>query len=166
MPGTLADTDHELVVWWDHNARKDLHSRFEDGKTYRIQYQGGLEDGVMGYYKGKCLHIGKVVKIEGPVKGVEKRVQYVLGLGSSHHFSEAEMDVAATLAEIATLPVDDRIQLVEAIWDSIASEPGQPELTEAQKRELERRLEAQAADPEAGTPWEQVKAQLLARARQ
>jgi putative addiction module component (TIGR02574 family) len=75
------------------------------------------------------------------------------------------MDVSSTLAEIASLPVDDRIQLVEAIWDTIASEPGQPELTDAQKKELERRLEAQAASPGAGVPWEEVRAQALARAR-
>ena len=76
------------------------------------------------------------------------------------------MDVSATLAEIASLPVDDRIQLVEAIWESIVAEPDQPQLSEAQKQELDRRLAAHAACPEDVVPWEQVKAQALARARQ
>jgi putative addiction module component (TIGR02574 family) len=53
---------------------------------------------------------------------------------------------------------------VEAIWDSIAAEPGQPALTEAQQQELERRLAAHTASPEEVVPWEEVKA--LARARQ
>jgi putative addiction module component (TIGR02574 family) len=76
------------------------------------------------------------------------------------------MDVSATLAEIASLPVDDRIHLVEAIWESIVAEPGQPQLSEAQKQELDRRLAAHAASPQDVIPWEQVKAQALARARQ
>jgi putative addiction module component (TIGR02574 family) len=75
------------------------------------------------------------------------------------------MNVSATLAEIASLPVDERIHLVEAIWDTIAAEPGQPEPTEAQRQELERRLAAHTASPEDVVSWEQVKAQALARAR-
>ena len=40
------------------------------------------------------------------------------------------MNVPTTLAEIATLPVNERLCLVEAIWETIVAEPGQPELTE------------------------------------
>jgi putative addiction module component (TIGR02574 family) len=70
------------------------------------------------------------------------------------------------LDEIAALSVDERLRLIEIIWDSIAAEPGQPELTEAQRQELERRMAAHAASPETAIPWEEVKAQALARARQ
>ncbi len=63
------------------------------------------------------------------------------------------MDLPTTLAEIALLSVDERIRLVEAIWDSIAVEPGQPELTEAQQQELERRLAAHTGSPEEVVPW-------------
>lgn len=75
------------------------------------------------------------------------------------------MDLSTTLAEIVALSVDERIRLVEAIWNSIAAEPGQPALTEAQQQELERRLATHTAAPEEGIPWEEVKAQALARAR-
>jgi putative addiction module component (TIGR02574 family) len=75
------------------------------------------------------------------------------------------MDVPTTLAEIASLPVNERIHLVEAIWETIVAEPDQPELSKAQKQELERRLAAHLASPEDVIPWEQVKAQALARAR-
>ena len=75
------------------------------------------------------------------------------------------MDLSPTLAEIVSLSVDERIRLAEATSDSIASEPGQPELTEAQQQELERRLAAHTASPEDVAPWEEVKAQALARAR-
>jgi putative addiction module component (TIGR02574 family) len=75
------------------------------------------------------------------------------------------MDLSPTLAEIVSLSVDERIRLAEAIWDSIASEPSQLELTEAQQHELERRLAAHTASPEDVAPWEEIKAQALARAR-
>jgi putative addiction module component (TIGR02574 family) len=75
------------------------------------------------------------------------------------------MDLATTLAEIVSLSIDERVRLVEAIWDSIAAEPGQPELTEAQKQELERRLAAHTASPEDIVPWGEVKAQALKRSQ-
>jgi len=33
------------------------------------------------------------------------------------------MDLAGTLAEIISLSVNDRIRLVQAIWDSISADP-------------------------------------------
>ena len=50
------------------------------------------------------------------------------------------MKITTTLNEIATLNLEDRIQLVQAIWDSIAAEQAYPELTEAQKQELDNRI--------------------------
>jgi putative addiction module component (TIGR02574 family) len=75
------------------------------------------------------------------------------------------MDVSATLNEITALSIEDRIGIVEAIWESIAAEPEGLSLTEAQRKELERRIVAHAASPEAVIPWEVVRAEALARAR-
>jgi putative addiction module component (TIGR02574 family) len=75
------------------------------------------------------------------------------------------MDIPASLHEILSLSIDERLSLAEAIWDSILSEPGQPELTDAQRLELERRLEAHTASPESVTPWEEVKREALEMAR-
>lgn len=58
------------------------------------------------------------------------------------------------------LSVAERILLVEELWDSIAAEAEVAELTQAQKAELDRRLAAYEADPDAGSPWEEVKARL------
>lgn len=43
------------------------------------------------------------------------------------------------VAEIASWSVDERLRLVEAIWDTIAAAPQNLELTTAQQDELERR---------------------------
>jgi putative addiction module component (TIGR02574 family) len=61
------------------------------------------------------------------------------------------------LAEILKLPVAERILLVEDIWDSIAAIPEAIPLTEAQREDLDRRLEAYHRNPDEGSPWEEIK---------
>jgi putative addiction module component (TIGR02574 family) len=73
------------------------------------------------------------------------------------------VDIVATIAEIETLSVDDRLRIVEAIWDSIAAEPENLPLTEAQRRELDRRLADHESNPDEGIPWDEVKARTLKR---
>jgi putative addiction module component (TIGR02574 family) len=63
------------------------------------------------------------------------------------------------------MSVEDRIALALAIWDSIAAEPHPPLLTEAQRQELQRRLDDHQANPNDVTPWEEIKAAALARFR-
>lgn len=67
---------------------------------------------------------------------------------------------------IDRLSVEDRLALAEEIWASVAQELDREPLSAAQRRELERRLADSLARPDAVTPWEEVKARALARARQ
>ena len=46
------------------------------------------------------------------------------------------------------------------IWDGIAAEKALPPLTEAQRAELDRRLNACCESPEEGASWEEVKARI------
>jgi putative addiction module component (TIGR02574 family) len=55
--------------------------------------------------------------------------------------------------------------LVQEVWDRLVDQGSEPELTESQAAELDRRLAAYAASPGDVVPWEEVKAQALARAR-
>jgi putative addiction module component (TIGR02574 family) len=75
------------------------------------------------------------------------------------------VDVPAALAEISTLSIEERLSIVEAIWDTIAADSEQLPLTPAQQALIEQRLAAHAADPDAVVAWEDVKAQALARSR-
>lgn len=65
------------------------------------------------------------------------------------------------------LPIDERLRLVEEIWDSIAEEanadPALLLLTEAQCAELDHRVADADAHPEDVIPWEQLRAELLKR---
>ena len=63
--------------------------------------------------------------------------------------------------EAKKLPVDERIALVEEIWDSIAEENGCFELTDAQKQELHRRIQSLQENPQAGRSWEDIKSEFL-----
>ncbi|OAB56211.1 hypothetical protein AY600_17450 [Phormidium willei BDU 130791] len=74
------------------------------------------------------------------------------------------MDIAATLNEITALSVEDRILLVQAIWDSIAAEQVYPDLTESQKHELDRRIESHNTDPDNVLTWEEMKASVRKQA--
>jgi putative addiction module component (TIGR02574 family) len=64
-------------------------------------------------------------------------------------------------SEIAAMPIQQRIQLVEDIWDSIADMPDAVEIPEWHKQELEKRLEAYHANPGEGSPWQDVKKRIL-----
>jgi putative addiction module component (TIGR02574 family) len=66
---------------------------------------------------------------------------------------------------IDQLSVEERIALVQEIWDSVAASPEQIPLTDLQKQELDRRLAAHLSNPKDVTPWEEVKAQAQARLR-
>lgn len=64
---------------------------------------------------------------------------------------------------IDKLSVEDRIALAEKIWESVEAEARRPLLTEAQRRELERRLKEHEANPGDVIPWEQIRDAALAR---
>ena len=64
---------------------------------------------------------------------------------------------------IDRLTVEQRIALAQEIWESIEAEPHPPLLTEAQRRELERRLADHQANPADVVSWEQIKDDALAR---
>ena len=65
-----------------------------------------------------------------------------------------------THEEIERLSIAERVSLVEEIWDSIAASPELLPLTEAQRRELDRRLALHELQPDRVTPWEEVRAKL------
>ncbi len=59
--------------------------------------------------------------------------------------------------DYSKLTVDERLQLVEEIWDSVALDaPEQIPVTEAHARELDSRLAAYQGDGEPGRPWREA----------
>lgn len=64
---------------------------------------------------------------------------------------------------IDRLSVPDRLDLIGRIWDSIDAVEGPVPIPDWHWHELEQRRAAADADPEAGVPWEVVKARLTDR---
>lgn len=58
--------------------------------------------------------------------------------------------MSTELSDILRMSVAERIQLVEDIWDSIAASPESLPVTDAQKDELDRRLQAHAKSSDEG----------------
>jgi putative addiction module component (TIGR02574 family) len=70
-----------------------------------------------------------------------------------------------TTLGIDRLSAAERLQLAQELYDSLGDESPPPSLTDAQCKELDRRLDALDANPEAVSPWEEVEARVLARLR-
>ena len=71
--------------------------------------------------------------------------------------------MAVSLDEILKLPLEERLALVTSIWDSIAEHPESFELTEADKRVLDKRLKDLDENPGSSSPWSEVKARILGK---
>ena len=61
------------------------------------------------------------------------------------------------------LPLAERIELVEALWESITQEGYEPSLTPEQADELDRRVEAHRRNPDDVVAWESIEGELLDR---
>jgi putative addiction module component (TIGR02574 family) len=66
----------------------------------------------------------------------------------------------AMKTDLGKLPLDERIQLVEDLWDSIAADQNALPLTAEQRAELDRRLDAYEVDADPGRPAEEVIAEI------
>jgi putative addiction module component (TIGR02574 family) len=64
----------------------------------------------------------------------------------------AAMEVIMNLASLRQLPVEQRMHLVEELWDSIAADQEALPLTHEQRVELDQRLDAYEADGNPGRP--------------
>jgi putative addiction module component (TIGR02574 family) len=72
---------------------------------------------------------------------------------------------ADLLNEARRLPVDERIALVEAIWDTVAEDATLESLPlpESHREELDRRLADRKHNPAAERPWDEVLERLKRR---
>lgn len=70
----------------------------------------------------------------------------------------------AQLQAILALDLEERLEFVRLIWDSIAEDPGAVLPTAAERAEIDRRIEEDDADPQDVVTWQQAK-DLILRAR-
>jgi putative addiction module component (TIGR02574 family) len=65
------------------------------------------------------------------------------------------------IKELSQLNKNEKMLLVEALWDSIASEPEQLEIPAHHKTILEERLQTLEQDKRNGASWEEVRQKYL-----
>ena len=69
--------------------------------------------------------------------------------------------------KIESLSPEERLDLLERLWDSLARNPSDVPLTPEQRAELDRRLDELDRDiqdgGELGVPWDEVLRQIRAR---
>lgn len=66
-------------------------------------------------------------------------------------------------SQLLELPPSERLQLVEALWDSLVQTPEAIPVSDELREELDRRLAAYYADPSSARPWEQIREELFGR---
>jgi putative addiction module component (TIGR02574 family) len=64
------------------------------------------------------------------------------------------------LDDALRLPVPERIELVQAIWDSVVAESASVAVTDEQRTEIDRRLSDAASNPGDERPWSEVRSSL------
>jgi putative addiction module component (TIGR02574 family) len=78
-------------------------------------------------------------------------------------FKQRKLCLMIALAELKKLPIAERLQLVEDLWESIAEEqdslPEPPEIIE----ELQARWANFQENPTSGSSWEDVEKRILSR---
>ena len=70
------------------------------------------------------------------------------------------MNTYPEYAALFELPVAERLQLVEDLWDSIAADSELSPVPKSVLLELRARKAAFDTDPSAGIPWDEVKRRL------
>jgi putative addiction module component (TIGR02574 family) len=73
------------------------------------------------------------------------------------------MAVSLKSLGIERLGIEERLTLVEELWDSIAADSSAVPLTEAQRTELDRRIADHEANPDDVVPWEEIKTSITER---
>ena len=70
------------------------------------------------------------------------------------------MTAKAILAQAKELPADERIQLVQDLWDTIAQEPESVEISDEHRRILDERIREHEASPDDVVSWAVAKADI------
>ena len=73
--------------------------------------------------------------------------------------------MALPALNLNSLSPEEKLRLLEEVWDSLAADPTVVPLTEWQRRELDRRLDELDREGPTGIPWERVLSEIEGRSR-
>ena len=67
--------------------------------------------------------------------------------------------------EIDEMTADERLRLIEDLWESLRQKPHSVPLAKPQREELDRRLDALESDGPTGIAWDEVVRQIKRRSK-
>jgi putative addiction module component (TIGR02574 family) len=73
--------------------------------------------------------------------------------------------MAIPALNLNSLSPEEKLRLLEDLWDSLAADPTAIPLTDWQRRELDRRLDEMDREGPTGIPWERVLNEIEGRSR-
>jgi len=73
--------------------------------------------------------------------------------------------MAKQTLEIDELTADERLRLIEDLWESLRQKPQSVPLAKAQQKELDRRLDELENDGPSGIAWDEVVRQIKRRSK-
>jgi putative addiction module component (TIGR02574 family) len=68
--------------------------------------------------------------------------------------------MSSTIKSVFDLSVSEKLQLLEDLWDDIASNPAAVPVHEWQKEELNRRKKELLKNPDAAISWEEIQRRI------
>ena len=68
--------------------------------------------------------------------------------------------MATVLEQAMRLSIEEKLDLISALWDSMAARPESIPVPNWQLKELERRIKAQQKNPQSGQTWNEVKQEI------
>lgn len=69
--------------------------------------------------------------------------------------------MTSVLEQAMGLSVDEKLELISALWDSMARNPENIPVPDWQLKELERAIESQRINPQPGQTWDEVKRGII-----
>jgi putative addiction module component (TIGR02574 family) len=66
----------------------------------------------------------------------------------------------ASIDQLRSLPLEKRLEILEALWQSVERETGPWPISDEFADELDRRYEEHVADPSSSIPWKTVHAEM------
>jgi putative addiction module component (TIGR02574 family) len=72
------------------------------------------------------------------------------------------MNLDQTISDLSALSIDDRLRIVQRLWDSIPADT-EIAVTPEQRAELERRIAAHEANPDSAISSEELERRLQGR---
>ncbi len=165
---------------WPPHRRAEVYAQRD---TAKMQSGAKKEGKKVGGKEAKTARVAKpraVSTKDGPKatrRKAKRRGPKAVAAGDSRQLDCRQIDGFASNRElwyddgmgkvarkdILNLSVAERMELIGDLWDSIAEAPEAVALTEAQKAELDKRLDAHRRDPTASAPWAVVRDRIAKR---